>query len=148
MKSVQAIRQTLSQIAPAVFDGTPVLFAYLYGSYARGAVHPFSDLDIAAYVEGIDKRSCLDVELSLGLLIEGRIGHGVPSDVRVLNYLPLVLKGNILTEGELIYSRSEERRIEFESQVRRFYFDFLPVMNQYQDAYRKKLLGMEMHAIR
>ena len=147
-KSVHETKQTLNQVAPAVFGGTPVLFAYLYGSYAGGAVHPFSDLDIAVYVEGLDEKSCLDLELSLGLLIEEKLDHAVQSDIRALNHLPLVIRGKILTDGELVYSRSEERRIEFESQVRRSYFDFLPVVHQYQDAYLKKLLGLDAHGLR
>jgi predicted nucleotidyltransferase len=148
MKSVHDIKQALTHVAPAVFGGTPVLFAYLYGSYAVGTVHPFSDLDIAVYVEGLDERSCLNLELSLGLLFDEKLEHAVQSDVRVLNRLPLTVKGKILTDGELIYSISEERRIELESQVRRSYFDFLPVMHQYQDAYRNKLLELESNGLR
>lgn len=148
MNRVQDIKAALNQAAPAIFGGTPVLFAYLYGSYAEGAVHPFSDLDIAVYVDEQDERSCLYMELSLGLLIEEKLDHAVQSDVRALNHLPLAVKGKILTDGELIYSKSEERRVEFESQVRRSYFDFLPVVHQYQQAYRKKLLELETHGLR
>jgi predicted nucleotidyltransferase len=41
-----SLKQKLNQIAPDVFEGTPVLFAYLYGSYATGESHRFSDLDV------------------------------------------------------------------------------------------------------
>jgi|OpeIllAssembly_1097287.scaffolds.fasta_scaffold112306_2 predicted nucleotidyltransferase len=148
MKRVQDIKRALDQVAPAIFNETPVLFAYLYGSYAQGAVHPFSDLDIAIYVEGLDKKSCLDLELSLGLLLDEKLDHRVQSDVRVVNHLPLVVKGEILAVGELIYSRAEYQRIEFETQVRRVYFDFLPVVQRYRNAYRKKLLGVQANGLR
>jgi hypothetical protein len=52
----------------------------------------------------------------------------------------LVVKGRILGEAELIYSRAEEKRVEFETQVRQSYFDFLPVIHRYQEAYRKKAI--------
>jgi len=147
-KSVQGIKRALDQIAPAVFNETPVLFAYLYGSYAKDAVHPFSDLDIAIYVEGVDKRSCLDLELSLGLLLDEKLSHRVQSDVRVINHLSLVVKGKILTEGTLIYSKAENQRIEFETQLRKVYFDFLPVLHHYRKAYRKKLSGVQANGLR
>ena len=43
--------QKLRNIAPDLFKQSPVHFAYLYGSYAKGTAHPFSDLDVAVYVE-------------------------------------------------------------------------------------------------
>jgi predicted nucleotidyltransferase len=132
------IKQKLHTAAPIVFEQTPVLFAYLYGSHVKGLSHPFSDLDIAIFVEGLDIKACLDLELSLALRIDENLDHVVQSEVRVLNHLPLVVKGRILGEGELIFSRAEDKRIEFETQVRKAYFDFLPVIRQYQNAYREK----------
>jgi len=136
------LKEKLHNIAPAIFKETPVLFAYLYGSYAKGLSHPFSDLDVGIFVEGLDMKACLNLELSLSLLIDENMGHIVQSEVRVLNHLPLVVKGRILADGELIYSRDESKRIEFETQVRKAYFDFLPVIHQYQNAYREKALSV------
>ena len=135
-------RQKLREIAAEIFEKTPVLFAYLYGSYARGLSHPFSDLDIGIFVEGLDRKACLDLELSLALRIDEKLDHIAQSEVRVLNHLPLVVKGRILADSQLIYSRAEDKRIEFETQVRAAYFDFLPVIQQYQNAYREKALSV------
>jgi predicted nucleotidyltransferase len=142
------LKQKLNQIAPAVFEESPVLFAYLYGSYAQGAAHSFSDLDIGICVEGLDVRACLDIELSLALRIDEKLDHIVQSEVRVINHLPLVVKGKILTDGELIYSKAEDKRIEFETQVRKAFFDFLPVILQYRNAYREKLLMVQANGLR
>ena len=135
------LKQKLRRVVPAVFEGTPVLFAYLYGSQATGLSHPFSDLDVGIYVEGLDIRACLDLELSLALRLDERLDHAVQSEVRVLNGLPLVVKGRILAEADLIYTRDENRRIEFETRVRKAYFDFLPVIHRYQEAYKEKALS-------
>jgi hypothetical protein len=134
------LKQKLHEIAPMIFGETPVLFAYLYGSYAKGLSHRFSDLDVGIYVEGLDMKASLDLELMLSLSIDEDLGHVVQSEVRVLNHLPLVVKGRILADSELIYSRDESERIEFETQVRKAYFDFLPVIQQYQNAYRERVL--------
>ena len=139
--AMNGIKEKLRAAAPRVFEGTPVLFAYLYGSYATGLSHPFSDLDVGIFVEGLDIRSCMDVELSIALLLDEKLGHAVQSEVRVLNHLPLVVKGRILAEAEVIYSRAEEKRVEFETQVRQSYFDFLPVIHDYQKAYKEKVLS-------
>jgi predicted nucleotidyltransferase len=142
------LKEKLHEIAPMIFGETPVLFAYLYGSYAKGLPHPFSDLDVGIFVEGLDIKACLNLELSLSLRIDENLGHIVQSEVRVLNHLPLIVKGRILADGELIYSRAEDRRIEFETQVRKAYFDFLPVIRQYQNAYREKALSVPGNDIR
>ena len=122
-------------IAPDIFGKPPILFAYLYGSYARGFVHPFSDLDIAIYIEKIPCDEYLELELSLSLEIDKKIGNGVTSEVRIMNTLPLVITGNIITEGVLIFSRSENIRVDFETSIRNAYFDFLPVIRMHQSAY-------------
>lgn len=142
------LKQKLHDIAPVVFKETPVLFAYLYGSYAKGLSHPFSDLDVGIYVEGLDTKASLDLELSLALLIDEKLDHILQSEVRVVNHLPLVVKGRILADSELIYSRAEDKRIEFETQVRKAYFDFLPVIHHYQDAYRERALSVMGNDIR
>ena len=131
----------MRSIVPMIFEKTPVLFAYLYGSYAGGLHHRFSDLDVGVYVEGLDRRACLDLQLSLSLSIDERLDHTVQSEVRILNHLPLVVQGRILGDAELIYSRDERARIEFETHIRKAYFDFLPVIHAYQEAYRERSLS-------
>ena len=142
------LKQKLRKIAPAVFEGTPVLFAYLYGSYAKGLSHRFSDLDVGIFVEDRDRKACLHLELSLALRIDENLDHVVQSEVRVLNHLPLVVQGRILGDRELIYSRDEMKRIDFETQIRKTYFDFLPVIQQYQNAYRERALSVQGDDIR
>jgi hypothetical protein len=142
------IKKRLHAIAPGILEKTPVLFAYLYGSYAKGLHHRFSDLDVGIYVDDLDSRACLNLELSLAVRIDEELDHAVQSEVRALNHLPLLVQGRILGDGELIYSRDEMKRIEFETQVRKAYFDFLPVIQQYQDAYRERLLSGQENGIR
>ena len=138
---VEEIRSTLLLVAPKIFDKHAVLFAYLFGSYAKGLVHPFSDLDIGIYVEEMSLREYLKLELSLSLETDEKLGHDVDSDVRIINNLPLVLKGKIITEGFLIYSRNEIVRVNFETSVRIAYFDFLPVLRNYQSAYVESIVS-------
>jgi predicted nucleotidyltransferase len=132
--------QKLQSTVHRIFKGTPVLCAYLYGSHAKAQAHPFSDLDIGIYVEDVDINTCLDLELSLAVRIDDNLNNTVQTEVRILNHLPLTVKGRILGEAKLIYSRDEGQRIAFETQVRKAYFDFLPVIKQYREVYRKRVL--------
>ena len=132
---IKQIMNSLFSIAPDIFSNRPVLFAYLYGSYATGNVHPFSDLDIGIYTDELSDIKYLELELSLSLEIDAKIGNGVKTEVRVINNLPLLILGNIITEGSLIYSINENVRVDFETSVRLAYFDFLPVIKTYQSAY-------------
>ena len=142
------LKEKLHEMAPDIFKGTPVMFAYLYGSYAGGVPHRFSDLDIGIFVEGLEIPACLDLELSLALRIDERLDHVVPSEVRVVNHLPLVVKGKILADGELIYSIAEDKRIDFEGRVRQAYFDFLPVIQEYKKTYRDNALSVSGNGLR
>ncbi len=132
---IKKITNSLFAIAPDIFCSHPVLFAYLYGSYSTGNVHPFSDLDIAVYITDVSDIKYLELELSLSLEIDEKIGSGVRTEVRIINNLPLVILGNIMTEGSLIYSRNENVRVDFETSVRKAYFDFLPVIIAYRNTY-------------
>jgi predicted nucleotidyltransferase len=132
---VKKIKNSLFAIAPGIFSKHPVLFAYLYGSYATGVVHPFSDLDIGIYIDKVPDSKHLELELSLSLEIDANIESGVASEVRIINNLPLVILGKTITEGALIYSRDEIIRVDFETSVRSAYFDFLPVIQRYHSTY-------------
>ncbi|MBW1728612.1 MAG: nucleotidyltransferase domain-containing protein [Deltaproteobacteria bacterium] len=132
---IKQIINNLFKTAPDIFYSRPVLFTYLYGSYATGNVHPFSDLDIGIYIDDVSDIKYLELELTLSLEIDSKIGSDVKTEVRIINNLPLVITGNIITEGRLIYSINENVRVDFETSVRKAYFDFLPVIIKYQNTY-------------
>jgi len=106
-----------------------VLFAYLHGSFLSG---PFRDIDIAVYTDG--ERDVF-YELELERELEERLGF--PVDVRVLNNAPISFRFKVL-KGELLFSRDEEKRCEFESKTLAEYHDF----KYYLNAYRREILGV------
>jgi len=139
MKNDKIIKKLL-KIAPDVFGNSKVLFAYLYGSIAVDQSHPFSDLDISIYAPQIPLRESLDLEMALALAIDRKLKGSPLSDVRIMNTLPLVLAGKIITEGTLIYCRDDNARIEYETSIRSAYFDFLPVIRNYQRTYLEQIV--------
>ena len=129
------IKKSIIRLAPQIFNNHPVLFAYLYGSFATGYVHPFSDIDIAVYTQNVSPANSLDLELLLSLKFDENLNCKSKSEVRIINNLPLVIKGQILSDGLLIFSDNEVERVDFETRVRSAYFDFLPVIKHYQRVY-------------
>ncbi len=132
---VSDIIKKLQHVSHSVFSCCPVLFAYVYGSYATDTPHPFSDLDIGIYLQPELDDYVHKIEMDLSLELDTKLGHVIETDVRVINNLPLTFLGQILTEGILIYSRNENARVEFEVGIRKRYFDFMPVIQNYNKAY-------------
>jgi predicted nucleotidyltransferase len=133
----EQIKEILFTEAPGIFKNQPVLVAYLYGSYAAGAVHPFSDIDIAIFIDAHAIENGLELELALSLQIDQKLKCQAKSEVRIVNNLPLTIKGKIVTKGIRIYSANESERVNFEKCVLGAYFDFRPVIEAYQRAYFK-----------
>jgi len=113
-----------------------VAAAYAYGSQVSGRALPTSDLDIAVVADtGVEIDPLFPERLAVRLVetLE-RCGEGarpVPDlDVRLVDHLPLALRGRIVTEGVLIFESDPVRRVEFETDTRRAYFDFLPLIER------------------
>lgn len=127
---VRTIRDAVEAFLASVDDDL-VAAIYLYGSAARGRVTGLSDLDVAVlYCEGVgqDRRwqelPRLGSAIARSLAVEGT---GAPDvDVHDLASIPIAVQGRVLTEGVLVLSTDEVRRVRFEERTRRRYFDFLP----------------------
>lgn len=127
------------RVAEAVIS-RPVLLVYLFGSAATGHMTPFSDVDIALVVdEHFDfKPSRLQFELEIEDELTARCELDAV-DVRVINAAPLLLRGEVVTYGRLLFARDEDQRIDFETRTRREYFDFLPAARFHQSAFFENL---------
>lgn len=129
------ITESIIKLAPQIFKSHPVLFAYLFGSFATGCAHPFSDIDIGVFTGKVSPAKGLKLELLLSLEFDTKLDCKAKSEVRIMNNLSLVIKGQIISDGFLIFSANEVERVDFETRVRRAYFDFLPVIQNYQRVY-------------
>lgn len=114
----------LREAAPRSFDGTPVVFAYLFGSVAAGRAGPASDVDVAVYVEPeLPQERRLDLSLELAGRLSETSGVG-GIEVLVLNDAPLPIRGRAVRERAVLYSRDEPARVAYESLTLGEFFDF------------------------
>lgn len=95
-----------------------VVAVYLYGSFAKETTHKRSDIDIGVLFDGE-----IDSYHRLGQIYDGLPELKGEPDVRdlSLSYSPVYLLNVI--QGELIYTRDERKRINFEVAVMRQFFD-------------------------
>ena len=127
--------RALRDVLPRLLADHPVGLAYLYGSTVSGFTHPFSDVDIALIVDepiSSRERRHLLLRLPVDLADSCDIRN---ADVRIINDAPLVFRGNVVTEGIVVYARNDDERVEFETSTRLRYFDYLPIHRQLQDAF-------------
>lgn len=107
-----------------------IKLAYLFGSTAREDGGKLSDIDIAVYFDGADKRQM--AELKLKLLAE--LSQALETDqidLVVLNTTEQPeLKYQIISEGELICER-EPYKIMVEPLILNEYFDFQMILRRY-----------------
>ena len=128
--------ESLGAPLAAILAPHPVALAYLFGSAAAGRLTPFSDVDIALVVDETRPLSVsrLRFELEIEDELAARCGLSM-ADVRVINTAPLLLRGEVVTHGRLLFARDPETRIEFETRTRMEYFDFLPAAELHRKAF-------------
>jgi predicted nucleotidyltransferase len=115
------IERLLPEAAIYLQSHPEVVFAYLFGSLAKGKQTPLSDVDIAIFLtDGIDvAETKLEI---LGRLVD--ILQTDEIDFVVLNTASLPLINNILKYHKLIVDKKPFERHIFESLMMRKYFDF------------------------
>ena len=126
---------------PGILGRRPVMLAYLFGSVADGTALPSSDVDIALVLGPDCRLSPYDrmrMEFDIAAEIQNKCGI-IEADVRSIDSAPIAVKGTVLTEGILLYSRNEEFRVDYETYHRKIYFDFQPVAKMMRETFFRQL---------
>ncbi len=115
------IAERLQTLDQALSKCRGVVFAYLFGGAATGAIRPLSDVDLAVYLDG----SLAPIEGRLAAIGAASRHLGTEEvDVVVLNSAPTALVGRILMTRKVILDRDPFARHRFESRALREFFDF------------------------
>ncbi|NJE60189.1 nucleotidyltransferase domain-containing protein [Thermococcus sp. 21S7] len=129
MLNVNEVKEKLKR---ALEKHPEVVFAYLHGSVLE-TEHP-RDVDVALYVVGVEDP--LKYELSIAVELERCLGK--ETDVRILNDAPPSFRYRVVSKGEVILSRDEEKRLSFVERTVEEYLDFEPL----ERTARRELLAM------
>jgi len=134
MSGVDDTEARLSALVSYLRDQRDVVLVYLFGSHARHRARPQSDLDIALLLDEQERMSFELLERRLDLAARAAEIVGGWVDVVLLNRAPLLLQGQVLGEGRLLYATDKAAQVEYEAHTRALYFDFQPRLRQHRDA--------------
>lgn len=116
-----------------VLENYPILFAYLFGSSARGKTGALSDVDIAVYFENqISSQNRFN--LKLDLIDEFQKVFKKNIDLVILQEAPPLLLNRVLKEGIKVYSKNEEKRVFFETRSSMEFLDWKWHLDKYTRA--------------
>ena len=120
-------------------DKQYIAFSYLFGSMAKNAITPLSDIDIAVFVD-VEKASADLFDLKLKELTALYRLLGTENiDLVFLNDAPLALNSRIVKQGILVFERDEQLRVKFEENIIRDYLD-----KKYFVSTRNKIIRQKM----
>ncbi|MDZ7261490.1 MAG: nucleotidyltransferase domain-containing protein [candidate division KSB1 bacterium] len=107
-------RQGIESRLKGYFTKRPeVLFAYLFGSQAKGRSHRFSDIDVAIFV---DYNLCQPQNFGYEAYVIADLMQVLKTndvDLVILNEASPLLSHQVIKYGRLVFSRDEARRIHF-----------------------------------
>ncbi len=133
--ALPALVLRLRQQLPQILSARPIQLAYLYGSAAVDSTTPLSDIDIALMAgQPLTTAEALDLELEVQVELSHQAGIR-NADVRLMDRAPLLLRGQVVTNGILLYARDENFRIGFETRTRDEYFDFKPLADAERNSF-------------
>lgn len=97
---------------------------YLHGSYAEGNPTPLSDIDLAVLLDDdIPQNRYLEIALTMEDLFCSQIPpHNF--DVRIINNAPILVQGNIITDGRILFCSDDEKLAGFQERIILPYLDF------------------------
>lgn len=114
--------------------------AYLYGSVTKGHENKYSDIDIGLLLSEKFKSSGL-YPAKLAREIKTKCALSTDIDVRLLDNRPPIFLHQVLKDGELILSKDEKRRIDFETAATCRYMDIKPHYTEYDEKRKGRLLA-------
>lgn len=92
------------RIVEALEDLTGLATIVLFGSRARGAARPDSDLDVALLTQGLDERGRWDVRRAAAARLAGLTPSG-RADIVMFEEAPELLRHRILRDGIVLMNR-------------------------------------------
>lgn len=129
------LESEINKIKNVLANDERIVFAYIFGSRAKGIAGNRSDWDIAVYVA---EKAGQTMPATLPFYIEAEIAELLATDdvqVVVLNGLESPLFGfEIINQGVLLIDKDEGKRIEFESRVLGQYHDWQYFLKRHMEA--------------
>jgi predicted nucleotidyltransferase len=128
----------VSELVRALRSGPPLRLAVLFGSAARGALRPESDVDIG--VIPIDPELPLSDELALERRLEEACGRQV--DVVRLDRASTFLLGEVARDGQPLLEITDGEFARFRARALGEWLDFAPAFERTAERFRQRLIEL------
>lgn len=139
-KITQDVELLFGALREALEAREEVIFAYIFGSYAKMKPAPLSDVDVAVYIDPlkISKEMLFDEKLELIGIITGALRTD-EVDLVMLNETPISFVYQILKNKKILFSKDEKGRVGFEAGCLALYFDTEPLRKRAEDALVRRI---------
>ena len=116
-----------------------VIALYAFGSLVESCLKPLSDLDFGILLsDSLDRGERFRKSINLiGIFNLSLRTDEV--DLLILNDSPIRFVFNVLKRGKLLHCRDQEAVIDFIEKIRKVYFDFKPVWEQFDQVFLEGL---------
>lgn len=126
---IATVSKIKKSLQPILKKDPTILLCYIFGSVAQGTATTASDIDLAVYFDEHLVTNTFDQRLQLMATLAQYVDRQI--DLVVLNSAPIFLRYVIVAEGQLLKQVDLKTRIGFELATMNAYFDFLPILKQY-----------------
>jgi len=111
---------------------------YLFGSKVLGIDSKLSDVDIAILINDEEK----DLKkLVLDLIFEfSQIFQPIKVDLTILNKAGYTFQYNVISQGIILYKRTEEIKSNYETRIIKLYIDFKRYETEYFEAMHDSIM--------
>jgi hypothetical protein len=132
-------KQNLTELKTYFQNQPEVDLVYLFGSQVTEKTHFESDLDVGVLLDKqVEPSTYLDYQIRISSdLID--LLHFNEVDLVILNQAPATLRHAVVRDGQLIYSRNEEKRVTFVFEAIRDYLDRLYTQKIYSEGLSKRI---------
>jgi len=128
--------KNIKEILKKYFLDKNYKLALLFGSFAKGDFHPFSDVDIGVWIE----KDEIDKKIDLNLELEEILGKKVD----IVNLKDLFKRDSLLSYEIAINHipikiADEELYIDFKTKSYLYYFDIKPLCEMIDKAFKERI---------
>jgi len=112
----------ITKIGEIVSKFDDVDIAYIFGSFLES--EKFEDIDVGLVLnKDISPYARFKLSMKVARELERKIKPRLEFDVKILNHSPIEFQHEVLKKGRVVFSRNEDKRIEFESRLISTYLD-------------------------
>ena len=133
--------ELINTIKAALVSKPEIIFAYIFGSVAKGTANKLSDIDLAIYLNNSYEHRSPGYGYQSELITELSELLNTKVDLVILNKASTMLRYQVIKNGLLLFSRSDDQRRAFHEKAVRDYLDFKPFLKVQHQYLKQRIIS-------